>query len=118
MSRRVIDEVIRGEIGFDGVLVSDDISMGALSGSLAERSHRALDAGCDVALHCSGVFDEMVEIAEAVPPLTAAAEARIARAEDLRRRSRQEFDAEATAARFDALLGGIVQAGSDPTSRA
>jgi beta-N-acetylhexosaminidase len=118
LSRRVIDEVIRGEIGFDGVLVSDDISMGALSRSLAERSRRALEAGCDVALHCSGVFDEMVEIAEAVPPLTAAAEARIARAEDLRRRSRREFDAEATAARFGTLLGGIAQAGSDPTSRA
>jgi beta-N-acetylhexosaminidase len=118
LSPRVIDAVIRGEIGFDGVLVSDDISMGALSGSLAERSRRALDAGCDVALHCSGVLDVMIEIAEAVPPLTAAAEARIVRAEDLRRRSRPEFDAEATAARFDALLGGIAQAGSDSTSRA
>jgi beta-N-acetylhexosaminidase len=118
LSSRVIDEVIRAEIGFDGVVVSDDISMGALSGSLAERSRRALDAGCDVALHCSGVFDEMVEIADAVPPLTAAAEDRIARAEDLRRRSRREFDAEATAARFGELLGGTAQAGSDPTSRA
>ena len=118
LSRRVIDEVIRREIGFDGVLVSDDISMGALSGSLAERARRSLEAGCDVALHCSGVFDEMVEIAAAIPPLTETAQVRIARAEGLRRRSRREFDAEAIAARFFALVGGAAQAGADPTSRA
>ena len=59
LSRIVIDSVIRGEIGFDGVLVSDDVSMGALAGSLAERTRRALDAGCDLVLHCNGDIDEM-----------------------------------------------------------
>src|SRR5437762_1142080 len=57
-SRHVIDDIIRGEIGFDGVLVSDDISMGALAGGLGERTRRALAAGCDLALHCSGVLSE------------------------------------------------------------
>ena len=46
--------MIRGEIGFDGVLVSDDLSMGALAGSFAERTRRALAAGCDLVLHCNG----------------------------------------------------------------
>ena len=66
-SRKVIDTIIRGEIGFGGVLISDDISMGALDGTLAERTCRALDAGCDLALHCSGILTEMAEIAECCP---------------------------------------------------
>jgi beta-N-acetylhexosaminidase len=115
-SRRIIGEVMRGEIGFDGVLVSDDISMGALSGSLAERARRCLAAGCDLVLHCSGVFEEMVEIVEAAAPLTASAQTRISQAEELRRRSRREFDPEAAAARFFALVGGIADATADPTS--
>jgi beta-N-acetylhexosaminidase len=79
-SRAAIDSIIRGEIGFDGVLLSDDVSMQALAGTLAERSCAVLEAGCDVALHCSGKFDEMHAIAAAVAPLTAAAERRVARA--------------------------------------
>src|SRR5437879_447599 len=55
-SRPVIDSAIRGDIGFDGVLISDDISMGALAGTLAERTRRALAAGCDLVLHCSGII--------------------------------------------------------------
>ncbi len=109
-SRQVIDEVIRDEIGFDGVLISDDISMGALAGSLAERSRRALEAGCDLGLHCTGVLAEMIEIADAVPPLSVAAEARVARAEELRRRSRQEFDRQAATARFAELIAGTAEA--------
>jgi beta-N-acetylhexosaminidase len=115
-SRRVIDDVIRGEIGFDGVLISDDISMAALDGALAERTRRALAAGCDLALHCTGVLDQMIEIVEAAPPITAAAEARLARAEALRRRSRQQFDREAAAARFAALIGGPGRAAGNQTS--
>jgi beta-N-acetylhexosaminidase len=67
-SKRTIDTIIRGEIGFDGVLLSDDVSMAALAGTLAERSRAVLDAGCDVALHCSGNLDEMRAIADAVKP--------------------------------------------------
>jgi len=79
-SKRAIESIIRGEIGFDGVLLSDDVSMEALAGSLAERSRAVLEAGCDVALHCSGKIDEMRAIAEAVTPLSPAAEKRVARA--------------------------------------
>jgi beta-N-acetylhexosaminidase len=115
-SRRLIDEVIRGEIGFGGVLVSDDISMGALAGPLAERTRRALDAGCDLVLHCSGVLDEMIEIAEAAPPISAATQERLAEAEALRRRSRRAFDRAAGAARFAELFGGMAGETADPTS--
>ena len=55
----MIGEVIRGFIGFDGVLMSDDVSMGALSGSIGERTRASLAAGCDVVLHCNGRLDEM-----------------------------------------------------------
>lgn len=78
-SKTAITDIIRGEIGFDGVLVSDDLSMKALSGSLGERAAAALAAGCDIALHCNAEMDEMRAVAEAAPPLTPAAEERIAR---------------------------------------
>ena len=79
-SRKVIEEVIRGEIGFDGVLFSDDIAMGALAGPLAVRTKACLDAGCDVALHCSGSLAETREVLDAAPALTAKATERVARA--------------------------------------
>jgi beta-N-acetylhexosaminidase len=104
-SQRMIDEIIRRDIGFDGVLVSDDLSMGALEGSLAERTRRSLAAGCDLALHCNGVLAEMQEVADAAPPLSAPAQARLARAEALRQRSAQPFDRKATEMRFAELLG-------------
>ncbi len=70
VSKVVISEVIRGEIGFDGLLMSDDLNMRALRGSLGERAGAALDAGCDVVLHCSGDMAEMREVAAACPPLS------------------------------------------------
>ncbi|MGD9617259.1 MAG: beta-N-acetylhexosaminidase [Alphaproteobacteria bacterium] len=106
LSRTVIDSAIRGEIGFDGVLVSDDISMGALSGGFAERTSRALDAGVDLVLHCNGDGREMMEIAAAARPLTPQAQARIARGEELRRRARGDFDARAAERRFAELMSG------------
>jgi beta-N-acetylhexosaminidase len=105
-SRRVIDTIIRGEIGFDGVLISDDISMGALVGSSAERARRAIEAGCDLVLYCSGVMADMVEIADATPLLTPTAAARVARGEALRRREPRPFDPRAAAARLAELLAG------------
>lgn len=65
----VIGEIIRGRLGFDGLLFSDDLSMNALSGTLAERAARAVSAGCDIALHCNGVIEEMEAVAAAVPRL-------------------------------------------------
>ena len=66
-------DVIRGHIGFDGLLLSDDLSMQALGGSLGERAARALAAGCDIALHCNGRMDEMTEIVAQTGPMTEAA---------------------------------------------
>jgi beta-N-acetylhexosaminidase len=79
-SRKVIDEVIRGQIGFTGVLLSDDLSMHALKGDFGERTRASLAAGCDVVLHCNGDFAEMKSIAAATPKLGAQALARLARA--------------------------------------
>ncbi|HEY1298937.1 MAG TPA: beta-N-acetylhexosaminidase [Stellaceae bacterium] len=105
-SARVINEVIRGEIGFGGVLVSDDLSMRALAGDLPERAGRALAAGCDLVLHCNGRLDEMVALIPAVPPVSAATEARLARAENLRKPS-GILDRGAAEARFDTLIGRV-----------
>lgn len=68
-SRRVVDEVIRGEIGFDGLLMSDDVSMNALSGDFATRTSAILAAGCDVTLHCNGDRAEMEAVASVTPEL-------------------------------------------------
>ena len=116
-SRKVIESVIRGDIGFGGVLISDDVSMGALDGSLAERTRRALDAGCDLVLHCSGVLSEMEEIAEVAPPLSPSAQARIIRGEAMRRRGRQDIDRRAAGQRFAELTTGRADrpVGQDPT---
>jgi len=109
LSRRLIGETIRASIGFDGVLISDDLSMAALPGTLAERAKGALEAGCDVVLHCNGDPVEMTAIAGSIGPLTPAAHRRLARG-DARRRAADQgaaaFDREAAAARLAALLGG------------
>jgi beta-N-acetylhexosaminidase len=68
-SRTMIDQVIRGFIGFDGLLMSDDVSMKALSGTIGERTAAALAAGCDVALHCNGDLAEMRDVAANTPVL-------------------------------------------------
>ena len=80
VSPTVIGQVIRGRIGFDGLLVSDDIAMEALTGSVEERASAVLAAGCDLALCCSGDFAESARLAEALPPLGASAAERLARA--------------------------------------
>jgi len=68
-SPKVIRDVIRGQIGFDGLLMSDDVSMNALSGPISVRAKAALFAGCDVVLHCNGKMEEMREVAEEAKPL-------------------------------------------------
>ena len=80
LSPTVIGDVIRGRIGFDGFLMSDDLGMEALQGDFGSRAAGVVAAGCDAALHCSGKMDEMVAVAASVPPLGAEAEARLARA--------------------------------------
>jgi beta-N-acetylhexosaminidase len=103
LSRSVVSEVIRGEIGFDGVLVSDDLSMRALGGSFADRAAGALAAGCDLVLHCNGDMAEMAEIAGAASRLTPAARRRVDRAE-VRRGAAQPIDRATLQARFSALM--------------
>ncbi len=68
-STKMIDEIIRGTIGFDGLLMSDDISMEALSGDYVERTKSSFAAGCDIVLHCNGKMDEMLQVASATPEL-------------------------------------------------
>jgi beta-N-acetylhexosaminidase len=80
MSATVIGDIIRGRIGFDGFLMSDDLGMEALQGDFGSRAAGVVAAGNDAALHCSGTMDEMVAVAAAVPALSANGEARLARA--------------------------------------
>jgi beta-N-acetylhexosaminidase len=80
MSPTIIRDIIRGRIGFDGFLMSDDIGMEALQGDFGERAAGVVRAGCDVALHCSGKMEEMVAVAKAVPAISPEGEARLARA--------------------------------------
>ncbi len=80
LSPIVVQEIIRGRIGFDGFLMSDDLGMEALAGDFASRAAGVVAAGCDAALHCSGKMDEMIAVAAAVPALSADGEARLARA--------------------------------------
>ncbi len=87
----VIGEIIRGHIGFDGALMSDDLSMQALEGDLGTRAARAFAAGCDLALHCNGRMDEMLAVAAASPVLAGEA-ARRCGAALARRTSPQPFD--------------------------
>ena len=79
-SARVTQTVIRDDIGFDGLLMSDDLSMKALTGAMRNRAEAVIRAGSDVALHCNGDMTEMRAAAEGVPSLGGAALARFARA--------------------------------------
>lgn len=70
VSAKVISEIIRGDIGFENLLISDDLSMEALGGSIASRTHECLAAGCDIALHCNGKRLEMEEVVSMAPKLS------------------------------------------------
>lgn len=104
-SGKIVEEVIRGFIGFRGLLMSDDISMGALSGTLAERSRAALAAGCDLVLHCNGDLAEMSAVAANVPVLSGQAAAR-ADAALAQRSAPERFDVEAAREIFNRMLAG------------
>ncbi len=99
--------LIRQEIGFAGLLMTDDITMQALGGDLDARSRAAIAAGCDLVLHCNGELDEMAQVARAAGPLTGAALAR-ADAALAARTAPQPFDIPAALAEFEALLQGKI----------
>ena len=105
-SRKVIRDVIRGAIGFDGLLISDDLSMKALSGDFTQRAKASLAAGCDIVLHCNGDPAEMAAAIAGVRPLAGKAKARAASALARLARTPEPFDAEEGRARFDAAFDG------------
>lgn len=104
LSPTIIGSVIRERIGFDGLLLTDDLGMDALSGDFGMRAERAVAAGCDIALHCSGDMAEMQSIAAAVPALAADGEARLARAMAVTQNEAEDVDYAEAVAKRDALL--------------
>jgi beta-N-acetylhexosaminidase len=102
LSRHAVEMVIRGHIGFDGLLMSDDLSMKALGGAFQDRTRRAIRAGCDVVLHCNGDMAEMTAVAEAAGELHGRAAERAHAARAATRRE-QAFDPEAAEARLAEL---------------
>ena len=102
-SATIIESVIRGGIGFQGLLMSDDVSMNALAGSIAERTRAIVGAGCDMVLHCNGKLDEMRAVASQTPELSGKALERAAKAL-ASRKPPVPFDRKAARAELDALV--------------
>ncbi len=105
-SATMIEQVIRGLIGFQGLLMSDDVGMNALAGSIGDRSRALISAGCDIILHCSGKFDEMQQVAREAPELSGRALIRAQQAL-ASRKPPQPFDRAAAKAELDALIGRL-----------
>jgi beta-N-acetylhexosaminidase len=105
-SANIVQHVIRDSIGFTGLLMSDDISMNALSGSLSERTRAAIAAGCDIVLHCNGELSEMVEVAAEAPALAGDA-ARRAEAALAARKPAASLDIAASRAELAKLMNDI-----------
>jgi len=104
LSRPIIAGIIRGAIGFQGVLVSDDLAMRALSGRAEALAPAALAAGCDLALHCTGDFAETAALLAACPAVTPPARERLAAARAMARAGRRDFDPDALARERAELL--------------
>jgi beta-N-acetylhexosaminidase len=104
LSPIVIEEIIRGAIGFDGLLMSDDLDMKALDGEVPDRAARSVAAGCDLALNCWGRMDEMVGIAEALPEITDRARERLSAAMATISKPKSVDKIAALIAKRDALL--------------
>jgi len=102
-SATIIEQVIRGAIGFQGLLMSDDVSMNALAGSITERTRSIFAAGCDMVLHCNGKLEEMREVAAATPELSGKALQR-ARQALASRKAPQPLDRLKARAELDALI--------------
>jgi beta-N-acetylhexosaminidase len=104
LSPAIIGQVIRRAIGFDGVLVSDDLCMKALRGEPGALAAQAIGAGCDLVLHCNGVLEEGAALLAACPPLSETAEARLAEAREAMEDRRAPLDPAALLALRDAHL--------------
>lgn len=103
-SKIVVNDIIRGLIGFDGLLMTDDLSMKALTGNFRERAERAIGAGCDMVLHCNGDLAEAVPVAEGAPMLSGKALERAEKALDCVR-TVEPFDVAASVAAFEKSVG-------------
>lgn len=110
-------KLIRETIGYDGLIMCDDLSMNALSGSLAKRARKSLQAGCDVLLHCNGQLDQMREVAEEAPALKGKVKRRAEAAMRRLLRTPEPLDSAAARERFDAALkrAGTADSRLDPT---
>lgn len=104
LSKTIIENVIRGEIGFDGLLLTDDIDMEALEGTIPERSARSIEAGCDLVLNCWAKLDDMDGIVNALAEISDAARARLSRVEDAMGAPPDAVDVTELIAKRDALL--------------
>jgi beta-N-acetylhexosaminidase len=104
-SKKALKKVVRGALGFDGLVMSDDLSMKALSGDFAERAEQALAAGCDVVLHCNGDMAEMKAVVDGTGALKGHARRRAQAALARIARSPEPLDVDAARARFAAALG-------------
>jgi beta-N-acetylhexosaminidase len=103
-SKRVVEEIVRAYIGFEGVLIGDDLSMQALQGSIAERARATLAAGCDLALHCNGKMEEMAALGDVVPTISKDSATRLAHG----RNNAKPADSAALLARLDAMMSRHV----------
>src|SRR5467141_2650655 len=110
-SATIVKQVIRGVIGFQGLLMSDDVSMNALAGSVAERTRAIFAAGCDIVLHCNGKLEEMREVAAETPELSGEALERARRALGARK-APQAFDRAVARAELDELIERAGTAGA------
>jgi len=105
-SKKAMREVVRGAIGFDGLVMSDDLSMKALGGDFADRAKASLAAGCDVVLHCNGDMAEMQAVIAGTKPLAGRAAQRAKAALGRLARTPEPFDVDEARARFDAAFEG------------
>jgi beta-N-acetylhexosaminidase len=110
LSQFVVQQIIRDRIGFDGLLLTDDIDMAALSGTIPERAVRAIAAGCDIVLNCWGKMDDMIGMANALPAMTDQAATRLERALQSPSSATGSTQAQLVEMR-DALLGLLAGAG-------
>jgi beta-N-acetylhexosaminidase len=105
---------MRDQIGFDGLLMSDDVSMQALAGTIGERARAVVDAGSDVILHCNGVMTEMTEVADAAPVLAGEALGRYNRCLDIARQAPRAVDPQAARDAIDNVERALHDSG-EPT---
>jgi beta-N-acetylhexosaminidase len=108
LSKLVIGDIIRGHVGFDGLLMTDDLSMKALSGSFRQRTENAIGAGCDIVLHCNGDLAEARPVAEGAPALAGKALERAERALECVRRPVEPFDVGEATREFDAAMRAVA----------